>query len=189
MVTVLDVSLLGTIGFIFPVLIVWAIIFALLQKTEWVTKSVGINVTIASAIALSVLLSPKLIEFLNFIVPWFAVAIIFFVLLLLVFRIFGAEEKNFQNAVINDKALLWTLIGVGLLILISGIFSTIGQDITDLSFQGGQNASSVDSAGVSSASFQQNIYGILFHPKILGVIVVFTIMVFAVALLTGSEHK
>ncbi|MDP3990389.1 MAG: hypothetical protein Q8Q01_04245 [archaeon] len=187
MATILDVSLLNTVGIIFPILIVWAVTWAILRKTKWLGNAPAIDAVIASAVSLIVLISPKLVHFLNFIIPWFAVAIIFFILLLLVFRIFGAEEKDFANAVRNSSALMWTLIAMGLLILTAGIFSTVGQDFTNLAFDSTAPVESTTTGGVATSSFDTNIANILVNPKILGVMIVFAILVFAVALLTGSD--
>lgn len=187
MATILDVSLLNTVGMLFPILIVWAVTWAVLRKTKWLGNAPAIDAVIASAVSLIVLISPKLVQFLNFVIPWFAVAIIFFVLMLLVFRIFGAEEKDFASAVRNSSALMWSLIAIGLLILTAGIFTTIGQDFTNLAFGDGAPVESVSPGGVSTTSFETNVTNILVNPKILGVMIVFAILVFAVALLTGSE--
>jgi hypothetical protein len=189
MATVLDVSLLGAVGVIFPVIVVFAITFAVLRKTKWLgQEGVAIDAVIAASVALMVLLSEKLVALLNFIIPWFAVAIIFFMLLLLVFMVFGLKEKNFMEAVQNSAALMWTIIGIGLIIMVAGGFSILGQDLTDQAFSDGSNvAVGADGTATTTGNFDQNLNNILFNPKVLGVMVIFAILVLAVALLTGAE--
>ena len=83
MVTVLDLGLIQAFDVIFPVLLVFALVFAIFQKTKVVGDSVGINSIIAVSVAFMVLISDTLTQIINFMVPWFAVVIIFFILLIL----------------------------------------------------------------------------------------------------------
>ena len=80
MVTVLDVGLIQAFDIIFPVLLVFALVFAVLQKTKVIGDSVGINSIIAVAVAFMVMLSDTLVQMISFMVPWFVVVIIFFIL-------------------------------------------------------------------------------------------------------------
>lgn len=199
MATVMDIGLLSYFSVIYPVILVWAIVFAMLQKTGAIGKSMGINATVAVAISLMTLLSQSLLDMINFIVPWFAVVIIFLVLLVLVFMTMGAKEADLASAV-KDKAVYWTLVGIALIIVGAGVGKVLGQSFTEASFQGGSNSviqanngtippSAINEGGyISTAtpSFEQNIYGILFHPKVLGLIVLFAVVIFAVAFLTAG---
>ena len=179
MVSPLDLGILQLFDFIFPVLLVWTFVFALLQKTEVVGKSMGINATIASAASLTILFSRVAIDLINFIIPWFAIAIIFFVLMVLLFMIMGAKDiKAYQQTNVQ-----WILIAVGILIVVAGFGKVLGQSLLEQSAQTEAVAEGQDA--VAGNDFQQNIYATLFHPKILGLLVVFAIVVFAVALLSG----
>src|SRR3989338_3223477 len=136
MATILDIGILQSFDFIFPVLLVFSIVFAVLQKTKVIGDSMGINSTIAIAASFMVLLSETLVKIINFIVPWFAVAIIFFILVILMFQVFGAKEENVAKA-LSDKSLQWLLIGVAIVILTAGFGTVLGQQLTEASFQAG----------------------------------------------------
>ena len=179
MVSPLDLGILNLFDFIFPVLLVWAFVFALLQKTKVIGDSVGINAIIASVTSLTVLLSRTVIDLINFIIPWFAIAIIFFVLTILLFMIMGAKDITAYK----QTNVQWVLIAVVILILVAGFGKVLGQSLLE---QSAQAEGVVEGAeDVSGASFQQNIYATLFHPKVLGLLIIFTIVVFTVALLSG----
>lgn len=180
MASPLDLGILQLFDFIFPVLLVWAFVFALLQKTEVVGKSLGINAIIASTAALTILLSRTAIDLVNFIIPWFAIAIIFFVLMILLFMIMGAKEPL---TAYRDQRIYWVLIAVGILILVAGFGKVLGQSLLEQGAQAGTVVEGQNS--VASGGFEQNIYATLFHPKVLGLLVVFAIVVFTVALLSG----
>lgn len=195
MATILDVGLLQSFDFIFPVLLVFAIVFAVLQKTKVIGDSIGINSIIAITAAFMVLLSEDLVKMINFMVPWFVFAIIFFILLILIFQMFGAKEADITAVLKADSAISWTIIGIALVIVFAAFGNVLGQKFTEASFQQGTATMGVVNGsinatvgtGVSSANFQQNIYSILFNTKVLGLMVLFGVAIFAVALLTGSS--
>ncbi len=179
MASPLDLGILQLFDFIFPVLLVWAFVFALLQKTEIIGKSMGINAIVASAASLTILLSRTAIDLINFIIPWFAIAIIFFVLMVLLFMIMGAKDITAYT----QTNVQWVLIAVGILILVAGFGKVLGQTLLE---EGAQAGTVVEGAeGVATTGFQQNVYATLFHPKVLGLLIVFAIVVFTVALLSG----
>jgi hypothetical protein len=182
MATVLDLGLLQTFDVIFPFMLVWALVFAILMKTTIVGKAPAINALIATVAAFTVILSRTVVELINFIIPWFTVAIIFFILLLLIFMIFGAKESDILGALKHDKAIIWVVIGVAIVIFIAGGATVLGPKLVE-----GQSAVNPSIDGeVASGTFESNIYDIIFNPKILGLMILFGIAIFAVALLTGQ---
>lgn len=189
MATVLDISLLQNFSFIFPFIFIWALVFAVLQKTQATGKSVGIDAIIATVVAFMSILSPEIIQMINFMIPWFAIAIIFFILLLLLFRLFGAEEKHIFEALKSDKSIIWVLLGIGLVIVFAAFGNVFGQSFTEQAFQGEGTTAVNATTGTATASFQTNITSILANPKVLGMIILFAIAVFAIALLSGSNAK
>ena len=181
MATVLDIGILHYFDFIFPMLIVFAIVFAILQKTK-IIDNPAMNSIIAVAAAFTLLLSRKAIEVINFMIPWFAIAIIFLILMVLLFRTMGAKEEMFSN-IVKDKLVYWSIIGIAIVIFAVALGNVLGQDALEASQSQGHliNATS----GSSSAAYQQNVWSIISNPKILGMVIVFAIAVFAIALLTG----
>lgn len=193
MATILDLGLLQSFDVIFPVILIFALVFAILQKTKIVGDSLGINSIIAIAVAFMALLSDNVIQVVKFIIPWFTIAIIFFLLIMLVFQVLGAKESDIFNYVKGDKAIGWVVIGIGIIIIFAAFANVLGQQLTEASVQtsGTQSYGNVNgtitttSENVATGNFQQNIYSTLFHPKVLGLLVLFGIAIFAVALLTG----
>ncbi|HLD39847.1 MAG TPA: hypothetical protein VJB13_01780 [Candidatus Nanoarchaeia archaeon] len=181
MASFLDLGILQLFSFIFPMLLVWCFVFALLQKTKVIGDSMGINSMIASAAALTILLSRTAIDLINFIIPWFAIAIIFFVLMVLLFMIMGAKDVTAYK----ESSIQWVLIAVGILIIVAGFGKVLGQSLLEQAAGQPSTTTVEGQEQVASSDFQQNIYSTLFHPKVLGLLVVFAIVVFAVALLSG----
>lgn len=185
MATVLDFGMLEYFSFIFPVILIFALVYALLHKTQFLGKSPAINAIVAIVIAFLMLLSDKAIELVNFVIPWFAVGIVFLILLIMILQMFGVKETHLFS-IIKDKAVYWTLLGVSVVILIAAFGSVFGQDLADAANQQQRNETSVGERSTASGDFEQDMWAILFHPKVLGLIILFTIAVFATFLLTGG---
>jgi len=190
MATFLDVSLLQSVSSIFPVLLVFTIVFAVLQKTKAVSENVSINAVIAAVVGFLVLLSDTAVKIINFMIPWFTVAMIFLILLLLIFQMFGAKEENIFAALKGERGMgiIWVIIGVGLIILIAAFANVFGQSyLGESSGTGTTNASgvaTVNGSSVATGSFDTNLTSTLFNTKVLGILVLFGIIVFAVLLIT-----
>lgn len=183
MVTFLDIGLLKAFDLVYAFIFVWAIVFAVLQKTKVIGESAGINAIISVAAAFMVLLSGKVVEMINFMIPWFTVAIIFFLLVILVFQIFGLKEADVAHAA-KDKGVYWTLIGVFILIVVASFSTVFGQSFLEAGAQVSGQPAAEEMPGTTGKSFEQNVTATLFHPKVLGMIVLFAIAIMAVALLT-----
>lgn len=184
MATVLDVGLLGYFNVVFSFILVWALVFAMLQKTKVIGDKAGLNVLVAVAIAFLVSLSDNVVQVINFMIPWFTIAIIFFILLILIFQIFGATEKDIFAYIKADRSVGWVIIGVVLVIIGASFANVFGQTLTQASFEEGTTVTISGGTGVATPNFQQNIYATLFHPKVLGMIVLFAVAIFAIALLS-----
>ena len=182
MATVLDTGLLKTFDIIFPFILVWALVYALLHKTKALGDRPAINVIVAIAVAFMVLLSRTILELINFIIPWFTVAIIFVVLLLLIFQIFGAQEKDIMGALKSNNAISWTIVAIAIIIMVAGFGKVLGQKLTEAGFEGGEFNTTV----ADENNFSTNVYKTLFNTKVLGLMVFFLIAIFATLLLTTS---
>lgn len=181
MATVLDVGLVSYFQVIFPVLLIFAVVYAALHKTKVIGETAWVNALIAIIAGLLILLSEKAIQIVNFMLPWFAIAILFFILMILLFKVFGLKDESLESAV-KDKAVYWTIIGVALAIVGIAFGNAFGQEALDAGHGTGEVVEG--QADVSGSSFQSNIWGIITHPKVLGFIVIMTIAVFAIALLS-----
>jgi hypothetical protein len=186
MASVLDIGLLSFFDVIFTFLLVLIVMFAILQKFQFPSDNKGINGLIAVSIAFLSLLSPVAIDLIKFIAPWFVLLFIFLILLLMTFRILGASEKNISDVVTADSAIVWVVLGVGLVIILAGFGQVLGQDLLEQQYVDSDGVVSADEISTTS-EFQENVLQTLFHPKVLGMMALFGISIFAVALLSGKQ--
>lgn len=189
MVTFLDIGLLQYFSVIFPVLLVFAVVFSILTTTKILGDNRAIDALVAVVLALMILLVPDLVDIINFMAPWFVLVFIFLILLLLVYRILGATDKDIAEFVWKDRPIKWAIFAVGIIIFLAALGTVFGQKIGPyLASEGTENVTSEEiQSGVATGSWEQNLFATLFHPKILGVILIFAIAVFAIALLGAKQ--
>jgi hypothetical protein len=97
----------------------------------------------------------------------------------------GVEEQTLINYVSKDAPLAWFIFAIGIIIIISGIAHVYGQGL--LAGKVGGNVSTTTSlteGGTATQSYAQNIASTFFHPKIIGLLFIFLVAVFTIALLT-----
>ncbi len=185
MATILDIGLFESFNTIFPVLLVFALVFAILQKTNMLGKDKNtLNAFIAILVAFLVLLSKTVINVVNYMTPWFVIVLIFTILLLLLYQTLGVTDKSIGDFVTNDSTVKWAIFGIGTVILLAALGNELGQNIGP--YLSGEVPANLTEGGVATSDFSQNITATLFHPKILGLIFLFTIAIFAVAFLSGD---
>ncbi len=184
MATILDVGIIQYFDVIFAMLLVFALVYAVLLKTGALGESKAMIALVAVVFAFMVLLSRNIVEMIKFMIPWFAIAIVFIVLVLLIFQIFGAGDKDIMGALKKDTTIGWAIVGIALVIFIAAGANVYGQKLVEAG-SGTTVVNGTVSSNVASGNFELNIYATLFNPKVLGMLVLFAIAIFAVALLSS----
>lgn len=175
MVTFLETGLINYFAIIFPALLVFAVVFALLEKTKILGENKGINAIIAIVLAFIVMLSANIAEVINFMAPWFIVLLIFILLLLMIYKMMGATDQNLTNVITEYKGIQWTIAILGIIIAIAAISNVYGPELVPLTAEDNET---------TEEGFGTEVGKIFFHPKVLGLLLVFLIAVFTVLLLT-----
>ncbi len=183
MATIIDLTLLQSFDFVWAWLIIFSIVFALFQKFKIVGNSPALSAIIGVVAATLVSISDAARQIINFMIPWFSVVIVFFILLLLVFMVFGAKEGEI-SALVHNKYIVIILLAVVGTIAGVAFFNVFGQDLTSASFPDGSTNVTAASGDVASPNVGQSLVSTLFHPKVLGLIILFGIAIFAILFLT-----
>lgn len=181
MVTFLDVGLLNYFSVIFPVILVFAIVYAVLKQTKILEDNPVIIAIISIVIALITLLFEDVLNIIKFMTPWFVLLFVFLVLLLTIYKLLGATEEDLASVIRTDKPVQWAVFGTAIIIVFAAFASVMGQKVGP--YLGGQQ----NTTEVATGSFQQNIFATLFHPKVLGLVVILAVAIFSIALLTTKE--
>jgi hypothetical protein len=163
------------------------VIYAILEKTKMLGENRSLHAIIAIAAAFLVILSKDILSIINFGAPWFVMVFVFLTLLLLIYRFFGASEADLTK-VIKDKTVVWTILAIGLIIVIASISHVYGQKLLEKSSgEPGVTVEGQANVTTEGRSFQSEMYSTIFNPKILGLLLVFLIAVFSISLLTRES--
>ncbi|MBI4154086.1 hypothetical protein HY501_02015 [Candidatus Woesearchaeota archaeon] len=179
MATILELGLLDYFSPFFVGLLVYAILYALLEKTKIFGENKGTNAAISLALALLFLLTPDLFKLVKVITPWFTILFIFIVMIMLLFLFVGVSQSKFSEA-FQDRGLIWIIIMICFIILFYGMTQVYGEQIH--SIYAGEE-------GTAESSLSQNVGKIIFHPRVLGMVLILVLSAMAVRFISGVPGK
>ncbi|MDO8740079.1 MAG: hypothetical protein Q7J54_00720 [Candidatus Woesearchaeota archaeon] len=183
-------NLLANFSSIFSFIFILIIVYAVAEYTKFFGDNKGIHAILALCIAVITLMLSGVIAVINLIVPWFALMFIFAALVIMAFKFFGVSDENLLSTIVGkDKVVLWWIVTIAAIIILGAlgrVYFTSGGLIeprTNESMIVGTNATSVSTIG------QGAFWATLFHPKILGLILILLIASFTIRLLSGYENR
>ena len=197
MATFLDVGLLEHFGVIFVILLVFLILFGLLEYIKAFGEAKkGLHAIIALIVALLFLVSKIATNMVKMMVPWFMVLAIFLFFTMFLIRMFGVKEKHMFELIKDPNVHPWIIIFVVLILFLS-LGNAFGQSLlergeevkipTNYSAQEPGTGLEPAAPGITSTtttSFTTNLLNTLRHPKVLGMLFVFLVAMFALLFLT-----
>lgn len=180
MTTALDLGLFEYFGVIFPFLFAVILVYAILEYTKIIGNNKAINSMIGLIAGMMLIMSDNALLLIKFITPWFVLLFIFLFLMLTIYAMFGAKEKDFQAALLGeDKTVLYWIIALSVLILVLGLGTVYGETLSP--YTGG--------ADTTTDNFEANAWSAFFHPKVVGLIFLSLVAVFTIKLLAGDVRR
>lgn len=181
MASLLDVSLLSYFQNIFVILFVFvaSYIALLIWKPFGDEINKGIAALLAMTMALIFFFSPQAVEVVRSTIPWYVVMMIVLMFVVIVTRSFGVEA---MPASLMRSMPTWILI-IGIIIFVINVSLQLGQSAGPYLGNSTINPDNVQGGGeadVGSGSFSTNFSATLFHPKVLAMLLVLVIFLFAV---------
>lgn len=195
MATFLDISILGNFVSIFTFLLVFVIVYGMLELFKMFGDGhKGLHAIIALAIAFIVIFSKGVVAVIQTFTPWFTILILVIFFILFAVRMFGATDKDIRDELTSGSTITTWIIIFTVVILLFSLGAGFGQDSL-VQGQGGGTSTTNSSGNTtveagstgSTSNFNQNLYNTLFHPKVLGLILIMLLAVIAMLFLTGSD--
>jgi hypothetical protein len=181
MATVLDIGALHYFKPIFTFLFVFVIMYALLQKTKILGGVKGVDALVSFVMAILFMLTPGLVEIVDFSTSWFVVLFIFIILTVVVFMILGVQEEALTE-IFRKSWFLWTiLIVIGVFIFGFAATKVYGPGISGIY----GNETSVQ----EKDTFTYNLGRIIFHPRALAVFFILLVASQAVRLISRGLER
>lgn len=200
MATFLDVGLLENFGVIFVILLVFLILFGILEYIKAFGEGKrGLHAIISLVVALLFLVSKVATAMVKMMVPWFMVIAIFIFFVLFFVRMFGRTEADMRSLIGDPNVYPWIII-FAVLILLLALGNALGQGLLEqgegtqapTNYTGGAGGvpgtgfdpSTGTTASTTTPSFSTNLLNTLRHPKVMGMLFVFLVAMFALLFLT-----
>lgn len=186
MATPLDISLLGNFKIIFPFLLSIFVVYGILSYKKVFGDNKALQALIALFVGFFILFSATVREIINTMAPWFILLFLLIFFGLLVFMSFGATETHIMD-VLRTKEYNYIIWWFAALIIIIGVGSTMSVTFKEgkpigLNTSGEERAEGASGAGTSA------FFNILFHPKVLGLSLIFLVALFTVSKLSSSTN-
>ncbi len=181
----LDISLLKGFSFIFPFLLVWTVIYAILEYREMFGKRRELHAIIAFVAAMLVALTKPAVEIISTMTPWFIVLLMVFVLMVMFFRFFGVKEDQIASIFVSPEYYWvgWWLVIVSLLLFAAAV----GKVFFGAAVPTGEQITGVSSTGTGVAGIGEEAFlKTMFHPKVLGLMFIFIIAALTIRMLSGE---
>jgi len=182
MASVLDTSLIGYFSPVITFFFIFAIVYALLQKSKILKGSSNVHALIAFTVGLMFLFTPSATALVNVFTPWFVVLFIVVILVMVIFLSIGYTEESFVNFM-GEGVIRWTILLIVILILVISMTQVFPSVSTVAAGEG----TSVDvGEGSGSASVGEEIRRSIFNPRMLGALFLLIISAFAIKAISES---
>jgi hypothetical protein len=193
MATFLDIGLIEHFAVIFPVLLVFVILFAMLEKSKILGENKGLHALISLCVAIMMLFVPGLPTVIGIIAPWFVVLFLLVTFFLMLLLAFGTKWESIVSVASDWQTPHWFLLIISLIIFVGALGIVYGESLLPYSEEAtGQNITVteegvVEGATTDTGDFNRNVGRVLFHPKTLGLVIVLIIGSLTIKLLAGTK--
>ncbi|MBN1275249.1 hypothetical protein JXA12_03075 [Candidatus Woesearchaeota archaeon] len=195
----IDLGFFGNFSIIFTFLLVYVIVYGILEmRKPFGADKRNLNALLGTAVAVLVVVSGPMVSLVNYIIPWFLIIalIVFFILFAL--GIFG-QGVDFSDLARKKQISTWIIV-LAVVVLLFGIGNAFGQSKLE---QGGWDGTEpvnttnsgeddptglkntgTDGSSVATSDFATNVVNTLFNPKVLGLMLILLVAVFAMFFLS-----
>lgn len=184
MATFLDITGIEKFSVIFPFLLVFVVVYGILEATGVFGKDKqGMHSLVAFVLAMIAVISPGFVDVIKTSVPWFVILVIFIFMSLLSFRVFGTTNADVLGVLKGNRTITSWIVAISIIILIYSVSQVYGQQLLNKDNTDTGNVTTGDGS-TGSNNFSDNVGNTLFHPKILGMMLLFLVATFSVMFLT-----
>ncbi len=174
MATPLDTGLLQTFSPVFIFILVFAVVYAIMDKFKLMGENKLVKLTISFIIGILFLFSPDMINVVNVLTPWFVVFVIAIMFLLSIFLFMGVREGELTKAVENPQV-YWPVLFIAIIVFIIALIQVFGGKLPDVE----ESVDDRTSEGINA----------IVHPRLLGAIVLLVIASLAIKFISESVIK
>lgn len=191
MATFIDMSILQNFSSIFTFILVFVILYAMMETVKALGEDKkSLHAIVAMIIAFLVAMSSGVVAVIQNFTPWFTMLILIIFFILFAVKMFGVKNETITDAFSKKGAILTWIIILTVVILLFSLGSGFGQKTLEQGQTDGSTVSVVSgntTAPANTGSFNQNLYNTLYHPKVLGLILIMIIVLISMIFLTDVD--
>ncbi len=184
--SIIDLSILQGMSAIFLIIMVFIMIYALLQKTKVLGGNPALDATIAVAMSLIMISSGTVMEIISNITPILVLLFFLAVFFLMATRFMGLEDASIIKMMGGQNAAWWFIV-VGILIFLGAAGQVVGPLLSPGG--GGEITDTVqpgEAGPTGTGDYSTDLRNTIFHPAFLGMIVLLLIGSFTVRTLVTN---
>jgi len=197
MATFLDVGIMQHFSAIFVILLIFVIIFGLLQTVKAFGDNKGLHAVIALVVALIFIASKLATEMIKTMVPWLIVLVIFVFFVMFLLRMWGLGDSDLKDLIGSPDVYPWLIILI-VIVLLTSLSTVFGQSLLEKgggvsigdNYTAGNGGSlapvTPETRSTTTPSFTTNMLNTVRNPKVLGMIFIFLVGAFTLLFLTKS---
>ncbi|MFH1064872.1 MAG: hypothetical protein V1729_07340 [Candidatus Woesearchaeota archaeon] len=188
MATFLDIGLAEHFAIIFPILLVFVIVFALLEKSKILGDNKGLHSLIALSIAIMMIFVPGLVQVVVIMAPWFVILFLLVTFFLLLLMSFGTKWDAISGVANVWQTPHWFLLIISLIVFIGALAQVYGGAMLPFSDDGSVQVSSAADTNLTTdtGNFNQNVGRVIFHPKTIGLFFMLMVGALTIKLLAST---
>lgn len=187
MATPLDIGVLQSFESLFPLLFVFLVVYGVISSTKILGDNKAVPALIAVILAIMTMFSTVAIRTINMMAPWFVLLFIFGIFLLITYQLFGVKEDAISGLWKGwDKGgstVFYWILTIVVLIGLGSLMTVLGEDKGG--FREAVGITNISEVPAGELGFWQTIM----HPKVLGMVLLLLIALFAVKHLTAPSNK
>lgn len=176
--SIIDLGIMQGMSAIFLIIMVFVMIYALLQKTKILGGNSALDATIAVAVSFMMIISGTVIEIISRMTPILVLCLFLAVFFLMATRFIGIEDASIVKMLGGQNA-AWWLIVAGILIFLGAAGQVVGPLLAGTEGTG-EAVQPAEPGDVGTGDYSTDLRNTLFHPAFLGMIVLLLIGSFTV---------
>jgi hypothetical protein len=186
MATPLDIGLLQHFDTVFPFIFVLVIVYAVLSNIMFKDKQ-AIAFILAFLLAVMTLFSNIAVKTISRMAPWVVLLMVFGILVLIAYQSFGVSNEKIMDVLTKGEyrtTFAWWIFALLLIIGLGTLSSVVSEEQSFAALAEGGNASTTKIAGEGE---QVGFWATLFHPKVLGLVLILLIAMFTIQKLAAKD--
>lgn len=194
MATLFDIGLLENFSPIFTFLFIFVAVFGILEVVKIFGEgNKNLNAIIALCIAVFITFADKPRIIIQGMIPWFVLMFIFGMFLIISMRFtFGSGGDEMLLSMLGGKpGAGWWIGGVSIAILVILLGSVIGPEVTPgvenstiVTSEGSTTSIGTTAGSTATGDWKSNVLNTIYHPKVLGAVMLLFIALFAIKLIS-----